>query len=64
MVNECPNIPSTAVYNPSEAAIILGVSRQTIYNAMESGALRHRFTRDGYRRIVGAWIKMYWNRKN
>lgn len=62
MIRREPKIAKTDLFSVEEAADILQVSRQTIYNHIENGNIKYRVNRKGFYRIAGVNIIGFWNR--
>lgn len=65
MVSEIPNVSERGRYSVSQATMLLGISRATLYKAInlgsKHGGIDSRRRRDnGRRQITGREILRYW----
>lgn len=60
MVAQCPELPAKAMYGPTRAAALLGVSRSTLARYCEDGRIVYTVRRNGQRAFTGGALMKFW----
>ena len=60
MVTQCPELPAKAMYGPTRAAALLGVSRSTLARYCADGRIVYRVLRNGRRAFSGGALMKFW----